>query len=1088
MHFRLFLVLIFAAFFTPNESISQSNIPCDSLIAGTTCENAPIICDIDCLDGFSATMPDFLEDTIRNLLCPASGGNPSNMSWFGFVAGSTTITLDIILDQCVNNEFPQLGVQAGIYSTCQIDNDGNVDPEDVLFCYHPSSPSIDDFTVTSDQFIVGEVYYFFIDGFQGTICDYQVNVITGGQPFELDDPTELVHNGNVPSDTICLGYQNYTLSSDLDTLNIDYYWKINPATNGMPDSFLLMSYTTSWDFEEEGVYTIEYYATNGCDETDTISHSIIVLPEPDEVFDTVGVCFNKFPYAGPQNIDPNGDGFVGWAGPQITYPGGDARFTVTRPNGCMFDQVIHVDEIPPKPRVKVQEVSCGSLDYYGNIYTETTLGEMLSIPDIGEGGCDSMVNLDVYIIDLDAEINVRKCDSTGLLIGVDISNIDAPSGYDIFVNWFDSMGELIDNDDVEDDILITNREDYSAQVGVIINSDTCYFDLDQKTIDPDDNRPAITAIDWSLNICDRDNIGSYEITADQPIKTINWTIPPGTSFVVGNENSQYIELDYTNSSGGILLVEVENFCNGTSPPLSFPIEIIETPDASFDLGQQSCIDSTIQLISTVNFDPNFQYVWNIPSNALLLSGSLNSPGPVEIIFSNQAGSYPIELIAANQNCADTFTQNIEILPEIEDLNIDCSPMANSILFTWEPEPCAASYSIFQNGLLIDEVFSTSYLVENIATNTTVDIQIGINSNCLCAGPRTAVSCTTLDCSGVSVDLFSPLNNICESNWPDTLPLSYNITGGNNTGSLTWSGNYISTAGVFDLVSSGAGIHPVYLEYTEDGCSYEDSISLYLNEDPVLTLEIVDPQCIDDLLGTVNIIATGGDGNFEIFVDEESTADSFNELEVGIHDIEVTDGNLCKASQTITINPPPTITYTLEGKSPIFESERMRVNLTFTMSETSVVDSVVWFVNGEKYCNGNSCLQVDLANLSDGEYEHTLFIYYNDCVIEEIYVINVKEDANVFVPTGFSPNNDGINDFWKIETNDPDLVVNNLIIYDRWGNKVFNKSDFNPFGQNELWDGTFNGKTLRPGVYVMVLDFIDQFGVKKVMSRDITILY
>ena len=1087
MHFRLLLVLCFAVVSTLNKGISQSNIPCDSLVAGTTCENAPIICDIDCLNGFNATMPDFLEDTIRNLLCPASGGNPSNMSWFGFVAGSSTITLEILLDGCSNPQFTELGVQAGIYSTCTIDNDGNVDPDDVLFCYHPSTPSINDFIVTSDEFIVGEVYYFFIDGFQGTICDYEVNVITGGQPFELDDPTTLLNLGEPVADTLCLGYQNYLLSSDLDTLDIDYYWKVSPPMNGVPDTFQLLNYTSSWDFNEEGVFTIEYYATNGCDQTDTISHTIAILPEPDEIFDTVGVCFNKFPFDGPQDVDPNGDGFIGWAGPQITYPGGDASHTVTRPDGCMFQQIINVQEIPPKPRVSVQEVSCGTLDYYGNVYTQTTLGEQLSIPDIGEGGCDSMITLDVYIINLDSEINIRRCDSLGLLIGVDITNIDAPSGYEIIVNWFDSMGEMVDDDNVEDDILINKQDAYSAQIGVIFGLDTCYFDVDEKTIDPNDNRPGITAIDWSLNICDRDNIGTYEITADQPIKSITWTIPAGTTYILGSENTDYIELDFTNSVGGDLRVEVENFCSGVSS-LSFPIEVITTPEAQFDLISESCIDSTIQLLSSGNFDPSYQYVWDIPSNAFILSGSLNSEGPLEITFTNQDGTFPIELYVANGNCIDTFVQTIDILPEIQELNVDCSPMANSILFTWNDEPCATSYTIYKNGVAIDEVFDTFYSLENLATNTTVDIQIGINSGCLCAGPRTTVSCSTLDCSSVTLDVVSPVNNICESDWPDTIFMGYNLSGNSSMGTFSWSGNGINSNGELIVQEVGQGEHIVSLTYEEDGCIYEDSLSVVLNDDPLLSIQIEDPQCVDEVTGTIDIIATGGTGGYEYYIDNQLGQNIITNVSIGSHLIEVIDANLCSASQNVIINPAPIITYTIDGRTPIFESERMKVNLTFTMSETSIVDSIVWFVNGEKYCSGNNCLGVDVSNLTAGEYEHTILIYYNDCIIEEIYFINVKEDANVYIPTGFSPNNDGINDFWKIETNDPDLVVNEVIVFDRWGNKVFTKNNFIPFGQTELWDGTFNGKSLQPGVYIMVLDYVDQFGQRKMLTRDITLLY
>lgn len=65
--------------------------------------------------------------------------------------------------------------------------------------------------------------------------------------------------------------------------------------------------------------------------------------------------------------------------------------------------------------------------------------------------------------------------------------------------------------------------------------------------------------------------------------------------------------------------------------------------------------------------------------------------------------------------------------------------------------------------------------------------------------------------------------------------------------------------------------------------------------------------------------------------------------------------------------------------------------------------------------------------------------------------------NVFVPTGFTPDGDGLNDDFKVYG----FIVETmqLMVYNRWGEKVFETSS-----QSTGWDGTFNGKKLPPDVY------------------------
>ena len=82
---------------------------------------------------------------------------------------------------------------------------------------------------------------------------------------------------------------------------------------------------------------------------------------------------------------------------------------------------------------------------------------------------------------------------------------------------------------------------------------------------------------------------------------------------------------------------------------------------------------------------------------------------------------------------------------------------------------------------------------------------------------------------------------------------------------------------------------------------------------------------------------------------------------------------------------------------------------------------------------------------DGDNDPT-----NDSKPTPIRVLSVNnEPKEIFIPEGFSPNGDGINDLFVILLNDKTLTIN-LQIYNRWGGLVYASEDY----QNN-WDGTAN---------------------------------
>ncbi len=85
------------------------------------------------------------------------------------------------------------------------------------------------------------------------------------------------------------------------------------------------------------------------------------------------------------------------------------------------------------------------------------------------------------------------------------------------------------------------------------------------------------------------------------------------------------------------------------------------------------------------------------------------------------------------------------------------------------------------------------------------------------------------------------------------------------------------------------------------------------------------------------------------------------------------------------------------------------------------------------------------------------------------IVVVKENP-FFIPEGFSPNDDGINDLFVIRGVDQ-YPNNTIIIFNRWGNEVYNAKSY-----KNTWNGksssnlTVGGDALPVGTYFYVFDF------------------
>ncbi len=86
----------------------------------------------------------------------------------------------------------------------------------------------------------------------------------------------------------------------------------------------------------------------------------------------------------------------------------------------------------------------------------------------------------------------------------------------------------------------------------------------------------------------------------------------------------------------------------------------------------------------------------------------------------------------------------------------------------------------------------------------------------------------------------------------------------------------------------------------------------------------------------------------------------------------------------------------------------------------------------------------------------------------IYVL--CNNANVFIPNTFSPNGDGANDIFYPRGTGL-FNIRSFRIFNRWGEVVFEKSNFKANDETSGWNGTYKGKKLDPDVFVYTIDIV-----------------
>lgn len=262
--------------------------------------------------------------------------------------------------------------------------------------------------------------------------------------------------------------------------------------------------------------------------------------------------------------------------------------------------------------------------------------------------------------------------------------------------------------------------------------------------------------------------------------------------------------------------------------------------------------------------------------------------------------------------------------------------------------------------------------------------------------------------------------------------------------------------------------------TKAGCDSVVSLDLVVVPDRGIetVIETESPSCTGFTDGIVSFPSIlDGSPPFEITIDStilDGVKADF--LGKGIYDVHIRDKYGCEADTSFEIIDPEPFFIDLgpDLSIDLGDSVELKVNSNYG------IDGYHWqpltLTNCQSGCDSIKVLPrgSTLILLSARSRE--------DCQARDSIYIEVKEKREVFIPDVFTPNGDAYNDFFTIQGSFPKLLtIEEMIIYNRWENEVFNSGKVDLSKPFEGWDGRFKGKPLPSGVYYynIRLRFLDE---------------
>ncbi len=541
----------------------------------------------------------------------------------------------------------------------------------------------------------------------------------------------------------------------------------------------------------------------------------------------------------------------------------------------------------------------------------------------------------------------------------------------------------------------------------------------------------------------------------------------------------------------------------------------------------------------------YNYTWYTDDNNFTGNGVINSENEMITASDLPAGLYTIYfengLVEATYTVEVTEPEPLEIV-QVSQTNASCYSFCDGIV-NLEITGGTAPYSIDGNATTADLEFS------NLCANTTFSVLVTDANDCAQtyeysvtepeefiaqATEITPVSCyngadgiaavttngtpiaylwsngaTTAEASNLSVgqyDVTVTNADNCEDivsvviSQPDA-PLAVAAIveqevscNGETDAIVTTLSPTGGTGSVFDyawdngvensvLENIGAGTYTLVVT-DQNGCIAETVITVEEPEAVYYDISTEDINCFNQVeYGTVFVdTISGGVGPYVYSVDGENYIPNpiLSDLEPGRHTLFIEDANGCQEETEFFITAPDPVVIDLPKSEEVVLGDSILIGAYINTPNAILT----WTPTTAMSCD--DCAQPWFRPTTTSVYTLSVLDTLTGCSNTATMTLQVLNERKIYIPNIFTPNNDGVNDLFTIQSDNAIEIIRRFTVYNRWGTVVFEARNFPP-NSNIAWNGFYDGRLLNPGVYVYMIevDFLD--GLSENYSGDVTLL-
>ncbi|HLF63863.1 MAG TPA: gliding motility-associated C-terminal domain-containing protein [Saprospiraceae bacterium] len=614
-----------------------------------------------------------------------------------------------------------------------------------------------------------------------------------------------------------------------------------------------------------------------------------------------------------------------------------------------------------------------------------------------------------------------------------------------------------------------------ADTVILTISNGCTSDSDTLQISLNANAPEAD-LPAQLNLCAGDSV----------------TIATSVGGVMYEWNTGMTASSITVLTAGQYILTITNAC-GMDIDTTDVIDLGTGP--VFDLGP----DQSICPGDTVMFNPGLAgtYLWQDGSTSNTYE--VSQTGQIILMITNACGS-AIDTIIVTENSMGPV---LELGPDTsvcEGETVLINPGINGVTYLWQDGSTNPSLLVTASAMIILEIANSCGVARD-----TLDVVI----------------------SGVAPELeLGPDINVCEGETvlvsPGISDVTYLWQDGSTNSSL-----FVTTSSMIALeITNACGVARDTMDVVIAGIAPQVDLGpdTLLCDGEILVLTVDNTGVIvewqDGSSGPLHMIEDAGLYTVSLTNLCGVTSDSVTVLtEISPPPFDLGADQLICAGDVITLEAPLTepgdnlswstgstassIDVSVAGEyvlmiSNVCGSASDMVTIEVNTTELSdVVDNLFTYCDGDQlilnvqqpipatYLWNNGATGTALTVTQTGTYSVTITAECDQLMEDILVEPGDCVSPNIFIPNVFTPNGDDVNDIFRIEMDDRDLIEFQVWIYDRWGDVVYNS--LNPDFE---WKGDFNGKELQPGVYVYHMLVSRQIGSTTVPERlkgDVTLI-